>query len=138
MPKTTAYTATIEHISILDEDANFDSQLGEGVMTDEELEVYRDAFTRPGALSAMLRWYRAAARLPGGRLAHPRVEQPVCLIWGKKDEALGWEMAAPSMSYCDDGRLFMLEDAGHFVQHDEPRRVAALLLDFLGPASNHT
>jgi pimeloyl-ACP methyl ester carboxylesterase len=60
------------------------------------------------------------------------VELPTCLIWGKKDEALGWEMAAPSMEHCGDGRLYLLEDAGHFVQLDEPRRVAELLLDFFG------
>ncbi len=108
-----------------------------GAVSPAELEVYRDAYLRPGAVTAMLQWYRAVVRLPGGRLAHPRVREPVCLIWGKKDEALGWEMAAPSMQWCDDGRLFLLEDAGHFVQHDAPQRVAELLLDFFGPAASH-
>jgi len=103
-----------------------------GAVSDEDLRVYRDAFMQPGALSAMLRWYRAAFFRPGARLAHPRLEMPCCLIWGKKDEVLGWEMAAPSMERCADGRLFFLEDAGHFVQLDEPRRVAELLLDFFG------
>lgn len=105
-----------------------------GAITAEELEVYRQAYQQPGALSAMLRWYRAVVRLRSSRLAHPRLSMPTCLIWGKQDTALGWEMAAPSMAFCDDGRLFLLEEAGHFVQHDEPRRVAELLLDFLGPA----
>ena len=46
MPKTTAYQAIIEHISILDENANFDSQLGDGVMTDEQaLHLYEHMCT---------------------------------------------------------------------------------------------
>jgi len=105
-----------------------------GAVTREELRIYRQAYLQPGALTAMLSWYRAIARLPSPRLAHPQLQMPTCLIWGKKDDALGWDMAAPSMDHCDDGRLFLLEDAGHFVQLDEPRRVAELLLDFFGPA----
>ena len=103
-----------------------------GAVTAKDLQVYRDAYLQPGALTAMLSWYRAAARQPSARMAHPRLAMPTCLIWGKKDEVLGWEMAAPSMEHCDDGRLFLLEDAGHFVQLDEPRRVVDLLLDFFG------
>jgi pimeloyl-ACP methyl ester carboxylesterase len=105
-----------------------------GAVTREELRVYRKAYLQPGALTAMLSWYRAAGRLPSARLAHPQLQMPTCLIWGKKDDALGWDMAAPSIARCDDGRLFLLEDAGHFVQLDEPSRVAELLLDFFGPA----
>ncbi len=41
MPKTTAYTATIEYVSILDENANFDEKLGKGLITDEQaLDLY--------------------------------------------------------------------------------------------------
>ena len=50
---------------------------------------------------------------------------------GKRDEALGWQMAQPSVDLCHDGRLELIEDAGHFVALDAPERVNALLLDFL-------
>ncbi len=41
MPKQTAYTATIEYVSILDEKGNFDDKLGKGLITDEQaLDLY--------------------------------------------------------------------------------------------------
>lgn len=41
MPKETAYTATIEYISILDEHGKFDEKLGKGLITDEQaLDLY--------------------------------------------------------------------------------------------------
>jgi pimeloyl-ACP methyl ester carboxylesterase len=43
-------------------------------------------------------------------------------------------MAPESIALCDDGRLHVLEDATHWVQHDAADRVNALLLDFLAAA----
>jgi len=41
MPKQTAYTATIEYVSILDEKGNFDDKLGKGLITDEQaIDLY--------------------------------------------------------------------------------------------------
>lgn len=53
------------------------------------------------------------------------------MIWGARDVALGREMAQPSIDYCEDGRLVFLEEATHWVQHDEPERVNTLLTEFL-------
>ena len=54
------------------------------------------------------------------------------MIWGAKDEFLGREMAQPSLDLCDDGRLVFIEEATHWVQHEEPDRVNDLIVDFLG------
>jgi hypothetical protein len=40
-------------------------------------------------------------------------------------------MAQPSSDLCDHGRLVFIEEAGHFVQHEEPARVNELLLQYL-------
>ena len=37
MPKTTAFQTEFEHISILDEDGNFDSKLGKDLLTNEQV-----------------------------------------------------------------------------------------------------
>ena len=37
----------------------------------------------------------------------------------------------PSASLCEGGRLELIEEATHWVQHEEPDRVNRLLLDFL-------
>jgi pimeloyl-ACP methyl ester carboxylesterase len=102
-----------------------------GTLTPDELEVYREAYAQPGALRAMLDWYRAAARRRSEPLHNRRVKVPATLIWGQRDTALGSEMAAPSVGYCDRGELHLLEHAGHFVQLDAPDEVNQRLLDWL-------
>lgn len=101
-----------------------------GTFTDADLERYRDAWRQPGALNAMLNWYRALLR----HADHPEREQvdaPTLVIWGKHDPALLPELAELSLEYCTDGRLELWDDAGHFVQHDRPERVARYLVDHL-------
>ena len=80
----------------------------------------------------MLHWYRAAARraLRGDVAAAP-VEAPTLVVWGARDVALSHTMAAPSADLCADGRLVMIDDATHWVQHDAPERVNRSLLDHL-------
>lgn len=101
-----------------------------GAYSDDDLEMYRRAWSRPGAMTSMINWYRALRFRPTRR-ASRRVGVPTLMIWGAKDVALGREMAQPSIDYCDDGRLVMLEDATHWVQHDRPRRVNQLLVEHL-------
>jgi pimeloyl-ACP methyl ester carboxylesterase len=99
--------------------------------TDEDLEHYREAWSRPGAATGMLNWYRAMLRASPEIPSDVRVKVPTLMIWGKQDTALGSELAQPSIDLCDDGRLVFIEEAGHFVQHDEPARVNELIADFL-------
>jgi pimeloyl-ACP methyl ester carboxylesterase len=57
---------------------------------------------------------------------------PTLVVWGAQDVALSRHMAAPSAAMCVDGRLEVLDDATHWVQHDAPATVNRLLLDHLG------
>ncbi len=102
-----------------------------GSFSEPEIETYRQAWKQPGALTAMLNWYRAMMRTPLKAVATPRIKVPTLLIWGAKDHALGREMAQPSIDLCDCGRLVFIEAAGHWVLHEEPQRVNELVLEFL-------
>ena len=101
----------------------------------DDLAIYRHAWQQPGAIRGMLHWYRAALRNHALRTvpADP-IEPPTLIIWGRKDVALLPEMAQKSANRCRDGRLVMIDDATHWVQHDAAERVNTLLLDFLGDA----
>ena len=100
--------------------------------SDADLPHYREAWSKPGAYTAMLNWYRALVqRRPDQRLPSARITVPTLLIWGAQDVALSRTMAQPSIDLCDNGRLVFIEEATHWVQHDEPVRVNQLLLDFL-------
>src|SRR5215207_7796100 len=64
-----------------------------GTFDEERFELYRTAWSQPGALTAMLNWYRAALpmMLRGSR-GDEHVELPALLIWGARDAFLGREL----------------------------------------------
>lgn len=102
-----------------------------GTFSAEDLATYSGAAGQPGALTAMLNWYRAALWAPPGKPPHRRVEPPVRLLWGETDVALGAAMARASVPRCREAELTFLPGAGHWVQHEAAAEVNDLLLDFL-------
>ncbi|MDM0003742.1 alpha/beta hydrolase [Variovorax sp. J22G73] len=102
-----------------------------GAFSDAEIAQYREAWSRPGALTAMLDWYRALMRDRSRIHADTRIPMPTLLLWGVQDEALGIEMAQPSIALCDRGELQRIEGAGHWVLHEEGADVSRRILGFL-------
>ena len=102
-----------------------------GTFTDSDLDTYRQAWSQPKAYTSMLNWYRAVLRKPLAAPATRRIKVPTLLIWGAQDRFLGREMAQPSVDLCDDGRLVFIEDATHWVQHEEADQVNKLIGEFL-------
>jgi pimeloyl-ACP methyl ester carboxylesterase len=100
-----------------------------GTFSADELAVYRTAWALPGALTTMLNWYRALTLAPGR--AEGRVRAPTLVVWGDRDFALQAGLAEASAAACDDAKIVHIADAGHWIQHEEPERVNALLLSFL-------
>ncbi len=107
-----------------------------GTFTDDELTHYRAAWSQPGALTAMINWYRAALRARPDTLAAPRVLVPALILWGAQDAFLLRSVARNSLARCDQGRLEFFEEATHWIQHEEPDRVNSLLTRFLRPVPN--
>lgn len=94
------------------------------------LRVFRESAARPGALTAMLNYYRALVR--GGwkrqrAQGYPVIETPTLMLWGERDLALGVETTLGTHEYVRDLTLRYLPHASHFVQQDDPQRVNALL-----------
>lgn len=98
-----------------------------GTFSDADLAQYRTAWSQPGAITAMINWYRASLRRPPARLPSVRITVPTLLIWGAHDRFLKREMAQPSIDRCDNGRLVFFEKATHWVQHEEAERVTQLI-----------
>ncbi len=100
--------------------------------SEAELRRYRVAWRQPGAVRGMLNWYRAAVQTNGLRAVPTEpIQPPTLVLWGKQDVALRAHMASKSVARCAHGRLVMLHDATHWVQHDMPDRVNRELLAFL-------
>jgi pimeloyl-ACP methyl ester carboxylesterase len=99
--------------------------------SDADIRECVAAWKQPGAMTAMINWYRAVVQHTPKVPDDPRIHIPTLVIWGAKDVALTREMAQQSVDYCDDGRLVLFEQATHWVHHDETEQVNALLSDFL-------
>jgi len=97
----------------------------------EDIEGYKKAWSQPGAMHAMINWYRAAVQYWRKTKGNQMVKVPTLMLWGMKDVALSHRMARLSMDYCEDGKLVFFEDATHWVQHDDAETVNQLLLEFL-------
>lgn len=103
-----------------------------GTFSPAEVEDYVAAWAQPGALTAMINWYRALRY--SGRLQWPRIKGPLQVIWGKKDVFLKARMAEISLKQCDNGQLHFFPDATHWVNLEEPEAVNEMLLKFLAAA----
>jgi pimeloyl-ACP methyl ester carboxylesterase len=104
-----------------------------GVFSGSDIENYKESWSKRGALTAMLNWYRAVLFGPSKFALGSddlRVKMPALLIWGKNDQFLDQAMARESLRYCDDGHLEIFETASHWVQHEEPAQVNHLLSQF--------
>ena len=96
--------------------------------SDDDIAEYKSAWSQPGAITSMINWYRAMMRYRPKMPRGLRVHVPTIMLWGKMDVALSHRMAQPSIDFCDDGKLIFLENASHWVQHDESEAVTNHLL----------
>lgn len=101
-----------------------------GTFSPTDLEEYRQAWSEDRAMTTMINWYRAIVQHKPKMSANPRIKVPTLVIWGAKDRFLSLEMAQPSAEMCDEGRLEVIKEATHWVQHEEAERVNKLLIEF--------
>jgi pimeloyl-ACP methyl ester carboxylesterase len=103
--------------------------------TAEDLTRYAQAWSQPGALSAMLGWYRAVWRtrrqVEARQAKFSRIAAPTLILWGERDIALGVELAEASMAYLANGRLVRFPNSTHWLPAEPPHQVTSHLLDHL-------
>jgi pimeloyl-ACP methyl ester carboxylesterase len=99
--------------------------------TPEILAQYKTAWRQPGALTAMINWYRAVT---ADDLTPPPAKSlnvPTLILWGDKDIYVGPKLAEACAALCADARVVHFPQAGHWLPHDEREAVTAHLLAFL-------
>jgi pimeloyl-ACP methyl ester carboxylesterase len=99
--------------------------------TEEDIQKYKQAWSQPGAMTAMLNWYRAAFWYRPQITSDMHVRVRTLMLWGVHDVALSRRMARPSLDYCEDGNLIFFPDATHWVQREEADEVNRHLLQFI-------
>ena len=112
------------------------------LIPDSERRQYISEWSQPGALRAMLNWYRASPIVvppPGIAIPLPdwllrfatRIEIPTLVVWGMRDPALLPVQLDSLDELVGDIRIVRLPDAGHFAPWEAPDDVAAALAPFL-------
>lgn len=112
-------------------------------MTDAMREGYLAAWQQPGAMEAMVSWYKAtplvvgapgetvdASTFPAIDLDKVRVRMPHQVIWGLRDTALLPSARKGLDALCDDLTTHEFPDADHWIIHQKPAEVTALIATF--------
>jgi pimeloyl-ACP methyl ester carboxylesterase len=100
-----------------------------GVFDESDKRYLVAGWSVPGALTAMLNYYRAAMRR-SHRSLQLRVQVPALVVFGKNDPAEEPGLADHSIKLCDRARIVWLETARHWVQREEHARVTDEILSF--------
>ena len=106
--------------------------LGEPLLSEAELAVYVDAFTRTG-FTGGLNWYRNMDRNweTTPQLAGARISVPSLMVVAEWDMALRPELAEPMKGLVDDLEMVRLAKCGHWTQHERPDELNRILVDWL-------
>jgi epoxide hydrolase 4 len=129
-----AWLSAFDHAALK---ASLTATAKDGTFSAADLSAYGRAWAQPGALSAMINYYRALRlRKPDNPPA--RIAPPVLILWGQDDAFLDLGLAEASLACCVDARLQVIEAAGHWLHLEQPQAVNAAILGFLEDATVQT
>jgi pimeloyl-ACP methyl ester carboxylesterase len=118
------------------------ASLSDPALLAPERDAYLKEWGQPGAMTAMLNWYRASAMIVPAMdetperpafldAPFPPIRVPVLVIWGMGDKALlpvqleGLDAVVPDLS-------IVKIDSGHFAPWENPQAVTDAMLAWLG------
>lgn len=106
--------------------------LKSGVFTEKDKKIYREAWSRPGALTGGLNWYRASSQYgPGYDLKDFSVNVPTLIIWGMDDEFILSSNLNGLDAFVPDLTIKEVEGASHWIIHEKPELVNGYIFSFL-------
>jgi len=98
------------------------------------LDIFQQNAQSPGAVTAMLNWYRAAFRRGARRqrrTGFPIIHTRTLMIWGEEDAALDKSTTYGTDRYVSDLTLRYLPGVSHWVQQDATEAVNEMMTCFL-------
>ncbi|MEM8695448.1 MAG: alpha/beta hydrolase [Pseudomonadota bacterium] len=113
------------------------------VFTEADRAEYIAAWSHPGAMDAMLNWYRAApflvpdsdgAAMPDWAIGKDlAIAVPTLILWGMDDHVFLPILLEGVGALVPDHRIVRFPDAGHAIIHEEPAALAAQIREFATP-----
>jgi epoxide hydrolase 4 len=105
--------------------------INKSAFTKADIDAYKNAAAKRGALTAMLNYYRNVFQLILLNQNWGILEVPTLMIWGEKDTALGKELTYGTEAYVRDFQIKYIPNCSHWVQQEEPELVNQYMRDFL-------
>lgn len=99
--------------------------------TPSDIQAYKNAAAKPGALTATINYYRNIARGFVDRPYREILEVPTLMIWGENDRALGKELTYGTADYVRDFQIHYVPNCSHWVHQEQPQLVNRYIRDFL-------
>lgn len=98
-----------------------------------DLEAYKDAAAKRGALTAMLNYYRCIFQdsWTQNNDNWTILEIPTLMIWGENDTALGKELTYGTEEFVRDLTVKYIPNCSHWVQQEKPELVNQYIWEFL-------
>ncbi|MBD2773281.1 alpha/beta fold hydrolase [Iningainema tapete] len=103
----------------------------QSIFSDVDIEAYKNAVAKRGALTAMLNYYRNAFKQGMLNKSWGILEVSTLLIWGEKDKALGKELTYGTEAYVKDFHIKYIPNCSHWVQQEKPDLVNQYMREFL-------
>ncbi|MBF2066133.1 MAG: alpha/beta hydrolase [Calothrix sp. C42_A2020_038] len=99
--------------------------------TQADIEAYKDAAAKRGALTAMVNYYRNIFQPQFFNPNQSVLEVPTLMIWGENDTALGKELTYGTEAYVRDFQIKYIPNCSHWVQQEQPHLVNQYIRNFL-------
>jgi epoxide hydrolase 4 len=96
-----------------------------------DMDAYKDAAAKRGALTAMVNYYRNIFQPQFFNKTWGILEIPTLMIWGENDTALGKELTYGTEAYVRDFEIKYIPNCSHWVQQEQPQLVNQYMHDFL-------
>jgi epoxide hydrolase 4 len=99
--------------------------------TSSDIDAYKDAAAKRGALTAMLNYYRNIFQQKLLNQYWGVLEVPTLMIWGENDPALGKELTYGTEAYMVNFEIKYIPNCSHWVQQEQPKLVNQYMREFL-------
>ncbi|MGK7922241.1 MAG: alpha/beta fold hydrolase [Trichodesmium sp.] len=105
--------------------------VNKSTFTEADLEAYKQAVAKPGALTSMINYYRNLLPVFFDKKEWNILQIPTLMIWGEDDKALGKELTYGTEEYVENFQIRYIPNCGHSVQQEQPELVNQYIREFL-------
>lgn len=120
-------------------EAFIDRGLRKGFINPEEVDIYINAWSQPGALEAMINYYKASFSLSNkgdlqfnhGLNNIKKIEIPTRVIWGEWDRAILLPNLDGMKEWANDLQVITVPERTHWIVHEDSPAINKYISNFL-------